>query len=201
MRLRIGRTIAMRRFTLSIFLAATFLAATHSPALHAETGSQAWLGYTRLHQRAAQNYTTLPDTVFTLGDTAIIRSAQQELIRGIGGILERTLRVAPNLPTNPAIVLGTLQVIQKIVPTLRPPADLHDDGYWLTQAQLHGDACIIITATNDRGVLYGVFALLRKIAQNESITDLHDRQLPYAPIRWIDQWDNLDGSIERGYAG
>lgn len=24
---------------------------------------------------------------------------------------------------------------------------------------------------------------------------------PHAPIRWVNQWDNLDGSIERGYGG
>src|SRR5262249_23934991 len=53
----------------------------------------------------------------------------------------------------------------------------------------------------DRGVLYGVFAFLRRIAQGESIASLNDVQQPYAPVRWVDQWDNLDGRIERGYAG
>ncbi len=27
------------------------------------------------------------------------------------------------------------------------------------------------------------------------------REHPAMPIRWVDEWDNLDGSIERGYAG
>ena len=30
---------------------------------------------------------------------------------------------------------------------------------------------------------------------------LDERTTPYAPIRWVNQWDNLDGSIERGYGG
>ncbi|HVI78569.1 MAG TPA: alpha-glucuronidase, partial [Candidatus Acidoferrum sp.] len=42
---------------------------------------------------------------------------------------------------------------------------------------------------------------LRKIALEESLDHLDDLQQPYAPLRWIDQWDNLDGRIERGYAG
>ena len=66
---------------------------------------------------------------------------------------------------------------------------------------MHGFECVIVTATNDRGVLYGVFALLSKIARNEKVSALHETQQPYAPIRWTDEWDNLDGSIERGYAG
>ena len=59
----------------------------------------------------------------------------------------------------------------------------------------------VITAANDRGVLYGAFALLRKIALGESIAELDEKQAPYAPVRWVNQWDNLDGTIERGYGG
>jgi alpha-glucuronidase len=33
------------------------------------------------------------------------------------------------------------------------------------------------------------------------VSTLDDSQSPSAPIRWVSQWDNLDGSIERGYAG
>jgi alpha-glucuronidase len=59
----------------------------------------------------------------------------------------------------------------------------------------------VVTAANDRGVLYGTFALLRKIALGEAVTNLDERDSPYAPLRWVNQWDNLDGSIERGYGG
>jgi len=60
---------------------------------------------------------------------------------------------------------------------------------------------VIITAANDRGVLYGVFALLRKVARGENIASIDNLQQPYATIRWVNQWDNLDGRIERGYGG
>src|SRR5450631_3790604 len=66
---------------------------------------------------------------------------------------------------------------------------------------MHGSECLVITAATDRGVLYGVFALLSKIAVGESITAIDEAQQPYAPIRWFNQWDNLDGRIERGYGG
>src|SRR6202034_787783 len=49
--------------------------------------------------------------------------------------------------------------------------------------------------------LYGVFAFLRKIELDEPITLLDEQQSPAAPVRWVNQWDNLDGSIERGYGG
>lgn len=57
---------------------------------------------------------------------------------------------------------------------------------------------VTITGADDRGVLYGAFALLRRTALHEPV---NDSESPYAPIRWVNQWDNLDGSIERGYGG
>src|SRR5262249_40181915 len=60
---------------------------------------------------------------------------------------------------------------------------------------------VFVTAPNDRGVLYGVFALLRMIATGESVANLDVKSEPFATIRFLNHWDNVDGSIERGYAG
>jgi len=46
-----------------------------------------------------------------------------------------------------------------------------------------------------------VFALLSKIAREQDVSSLDEVQAPYAPIRWVNQWDNLNGTIERGYGG
>jgi alpha-glucuronidase len=50
-------------------------------------------------------------------------------------------------------------------------------------------------------VLYGAFALLRQIALQRPIEAIDVREEPFAPIRILNHWDNLDGTIERGYAG
>ena len=39
------------------------------------------------------------------------------------------------------------------------------------------------------------------MARGENIAPLDEVQQPHAALRWVDQWDNLNGSIERGYAG
>ena len=51
---------------------------------------------------------------------------------------------------------------------------------------------ITISASTQHGLLYGAFALLR----NED-----GYSAPYYDLRILNHWDNLDGSIERGYAG
>ena len=59
-----------------------------------------------------------------------------------------------------------------------------DDGY-----RISGDT---VTARTKMGLLYGKYAMLRG-EQGES----H----PFFKLRILNHWDNLDGSIERGYAG
>jgi alpha-glucuronidase len=165
----------------------------------AETGADAWLRYAPLDKNAAKNYAALPASVVVLGNSPLLDSAKGELIRGVRGMLGRTLREEKSLPHESAIILGTVSSLE--VAALLEHVNLHGDGFLLATAQVDGFERLIVTSTSDRGVLYGVFALLSKIAGGESISALREMQQPDAPIRWVDQWDNLDGRIERGYAG
>src|SRR5690606_24937918 len=60
---------------------------------------------------------------------------------------------------------------------------------------------LAIAGASERAVLYGVFHLLRLMAQGESIELLDITEQPKYELRMINHWDNMDGSIERGYAG
>ncbi|HYM76777.1 MAG TPA: alpha-glucuronidase family glycosyl hydrolase [Candidatus Dormibacteraeota bacterium] len=163
--------------------------------------TDAWLRYAPLDTQAAKRYPPLPDQVVVLGDTAVLKTAQQELLRGVGQMLGRTLSSSRTGPHGRAILLGILDQLHAFAPALRPPSEIQPDGYWLTTAHIRHSQCLIVTATTDRGILYGVFALLSKIARAENIDALNEVENPYAPIRWVNQWDNLDGRIERGYGG
>ncbi len=105
------------------------------------------------------------------------------------------------MPAENAILLGTIDEVKKAIPAFVVPADLITDGFYLKTISVDGRRILIVTALNDRGVLYGTFTLLRKMALAESIAGLDDEENPYAPVRVINQWDNLNGTIERGYAG
>jgi alpha-glucuronidase len=60
---------------------------------------------------------------------------------------------------------------------------------------------IFITSPTQEGLLYGAFALLRIFATGQDIPADGIHETPNLAIRWTDEWDNADGSIERGYAG
>ena len=170
--------------------------------LHAETGYNTWLRYAALDDAAGRRYrTSVPGSVTVLSEALLEQSARQELIRGIRGMLGRTLRADSRVPGDAAIVLGTLAELRRAAPQFAVVASLEPDGYWLKTVRISGTRYTVITAANDRGVLYGSFALLRKIAFGESVGELDEKRSPSAPIRWVNQWDNLNGSIERGYGG
>ena len=186
--------------TVRVLLLSAFLVLP--PALTAETGYNAWLRYAPLDEAVARRYSeVLPAAIVTLSGAAPIQSAQQELIAGIRGMLGRNLQAVSGTPAGSAIVLATLTELRQAGTPFVLIGTLPADGYWLKTINASGRRYIVITAANDRGVLYGAFAMLRKIALGESIADLDEKQSPSVPARWVNEWNNLDGTIERGYGG
>jgi alpha-glucuronidase len=117
------------------------------------------------------------------GEALVLLTARDELIRGVRGMTGRTLRIETGAPNEPAIVVGT--------------GNLAPDAFTLKIAGRN----TTITGGSDRGALYGVFAYLRKIALGEPLAALNETQTPRVPTRWVNEWNNLDGTIERGYGG
>jgi alpha-glucuronidase len=163
-------------------------------SVRGDTGANAWLRY------AEQFKGPVPAVFAILGDSLLTNSARDELIRGVRGMTGKTLREESVIPSVSAIVAGTLD---RLPSDWRLNKNLAADGYQLKTISSSGLRYTVITAPNDRGLLYGAFALLRKMSLGEPIEQLDETHSPSVPVRWVNQWDNLDGpvSIERGYGG
>jgi len=59
---------------------------------------------------------------------------------------------------------------------------------------------MLVKAASDKGIMYGAFALIRELRQKGAQT-LSLISVPSNPLRFVNHWDNSDGSIERGYSG
>ena len=175
---------------------------TVAAALHAETGYDAWLRYAPLEGVALDQFRqAVPAVVSVLDQTPVATTARAEIVRGMKGMLGRTLREESALPRENAILIGTVSEIRRAAPGLIPDVALPTDAFWLKSATHGSQHFIVIAASGDRGLLYGAFALLRKVAFGETVAVLDQRETPYAAVRWVNHWDRLDGSIERGYGG
>jgi len=170
-------------------------------AVWAEDGAAGWLRYERIADAAVrQRYDFVAGSIAALDSSAVVSSARDELIRGIRSMLDRTLTTTTT-PADGAIVLGTVDEVRRALPAAVIPALDKRNGYWLGTASSGKRRAIVVAGLDANGVLYGAFALLRHVALHDSIDSLNERQQPAAPLRWTNEWNNLDGSIERGYAG
>lgn len=73
----------------------------------------------------------------------------------------------------------------------------HNDGYRIS----FGGRDVTIKASSNIGILYGAYDLLRRQQTNALNNSTDKWNAPAFSLRILDHWDNLDGSIERGYAG
>jgi alpha-glucuronidase len=170
-------------------------------ALHAEDGAQGWLRYARPSTAgAASSYERMPACIVKLDASAVEASAQSEIERGVRAMLGRTLRVERKVPDEDAWVLGTTNELHAAFPEHQAPT-LSAEGFSVALLQVRGHQYWLIAGTDARGVLYGAFHVLSGMARGQSFAAMVGSESPAAPVRWVNQWDNLNGTIERGYAG
>jgi len=81
------------------------------------------------------------------------------------------------------------------------PGRLGAEGFRLEYLEGKGQERVVLTGGSEKGLLYGVFHLLRLVAAHQPLTAWSVTEEPVNRLRMINQWDNADGSIERGYAG
>src|SRR5690606_2485986 len=75
------------------------------------------------------------------------------------------------------------------------------EGYLVQSAMIDGQSVTVVVGNTAIGALYGSFALLRHLQSHSSIADLSLSGAPKIKYRMLNHWDNLDRSVERGYAG
>ena len=163
-------------------------------SVHAEDGYDLWLRYQPVAKASAYQSQA---TAIVGGASPTLKAAETELRRGLGGLLASPVSMAAT-PGDGAIVLVT--------PTDHhgldlPLAALDRDGYLIRSLTLDNHPVTVIAANSDIGVLYGAFRFLRLVQTGAAIDHLDISDAPKIKNRILDHWDNLDGHVERGYAG
>ncbi len=186
---------AWLRTILTAVIACGALLAATAPA-RAEDGYDLWLRYRPLATRKAANLARLAGSIERRGDTSTLRAAADELRRGLSGLSNHA--VVESAQGN--IVLATAS--DRVVAALRLPlAPLGSEGYLVRSVTLDGRRVTLVTGNTDRAVLYGSFALLRHLQTGGTLDRIALTSTPRVQLRVLDHWDNLDGVVERGYAG
>jgi len=176
------------RDSIRALIAALFLLALAGPA-KAEDGYRLWLRYDPLPAEVRQHFAPSVTEIVVQSNGAIARSASSELQHGLSGLLAKPIPVRQSVDRDGAIVAELKK------------AGLGSEAFTIRSTRVSGHRATVITASDERGLLYGAFALLRRVQTEQPIDQLDLRDRPRLALRMLDHWDNLNGSVERGYAG
>jgi alpha-glucuronidase len=172
----------------------------HQPA-RAEDGYDLWLRYRPVETRWIASYRSSTTQLVSAADSATLRAAEAELKRALAGLLGRAPPAVETVTRNGAILIGTPRsspLVARLGLDLRGAAA---EGYLIQSVSVDGHRAIVIAANEDTGVLHGVFGFLRLLQTRQSLQHLDVASAPHIELRLLNHWDNLDESVERGYAG
>jgi alpha-glucuronidase len=172
-------------------------------AARAEDGYRLWLRYDRLPGRAVDAYSPRITAVVVPGGSATLDAVRRELVDGCSGLLGRPVPTAVDVDRDGAVVVGT-PASSPIIAELgwgRQLADLGPEGFRLRSVKIGPYRATVIASVGEAGALYGAFHFLRLLQTLRPIDALDESASPRLRLRVLDHWDNLDGSVERGYAG
>ncbi|HET9149066.1 MAG TPA: alpha-glucuronidase family glycosyl hydrolase, partial [Alphaproteobacteria bacterium] len=173
--------------TIPLRLLLFMLLAIAPGAAAAEDGYDLWLRYRPVEAEWRASYAARVTAVVDESHSPTSRAAADELRRGLTGLLGRT----------PGDQLTDGAIVLRVSAQKRTGGE----GYCLKSTRVGGHPVTVISANRDVGVLYGAFALLRLMQTRSLPASLDICDAPALPMRMLDHWDNLDRTVERGYAG
>ena len=167
----------------------------------AEDGYDLWLRYHPLEKAAMSRYATIGTAVVSASHSETANATRDELVRGLSGLLAKKVTAREAISGNGAVLFGTPENSRTIAALHLPLEKLGPEGYLIRAVVVKGKPITVIAGNSDVGVLYGAFRFLKVIQTRAPVDHIDIASAPKVKLRLLNHWDNLDGSVERGYAG
>lgn len=152
-----------------------------------------WLNYRPLSSSpTVEAYRPLCKAISVLGESPVLETAMSELALGI----QEMFGIKPEISkSSGGIAIGLVDQFDCITNTEREK--ITDQGFIIKKYETG----LLIAGKEDKGVLYGVFTFLRLLQMKTPVDSIGRVENPANMLRMLNHWDNMDGTIERGYAG
>src|SRR5688572_1006260 len=190
-------TPSLRRFLIVILLGM-------STSGIAEDGYRLWLRYDLMQDATTRKaYTSAIKYIVIEKTSPTLEVAEKELTLAFAGLLGLKTSSNKDVQESGAIVLGTVDS-SPLIKSLNLEDKLKtlgDEGFYIVSTTIKGKKGIVITGNKEVGVLYGAFHFIRLLQTQHPIQNLSLQHAPRVKHRILNHWDNLDRTVERGYAG
>ena len=167
-------------------------------------GYDLWLEYSEIREPTIlSEYQKLTNSIFFSGGNSILLNAQNELVKGLDAMLGQAsdIQDSPNL-SNTMWVVKKDGLNQELQSALKGYFEqIGKEGFIIKSVSVDGKNILLISANEDTGILYGVFKFLQLMKMQKSLDEINLTEAPKIDLRMLNHWDNLDRTIERGYAG
>jgi len=173
-------------------------------AIYADDGYDLWLKYQPINDPGRlQEYRQTIKMVVVPGQSETVQAIKRELKQGLSRLLNQEIVIADSVSRSGSLIIGTpdsCDLIAKL--DFRAVLDsLGREGFMIQSIKKNDRKHLIITANTAVGLLYGIFHFLRQLQMQKSLHEINMIEKPKIQFRLLNHWDNLDGSVERGYAG
>jgi alpha-glucuronidase len=171
------------------------------PQLASDDGYRLWLRYTSPGEPVTQ-YRRLTRLIVE-GDSPTARIIRKELTSATATILGSPIPMGQSGLADGALLIGTPgnSALIRALAWKADLAKLGPEGYVIRSARVANHPVIAIASDGEIGALYGAFHLLRLMQTGQPMDRLNITERPKVQLRLLNHWDNLNGSVERGYAG
>ncbi|MFC0214578.1 alpha-glucuronidase family glycosyl hydrolase [Paenibacillus chartarius] len=169
-------------------------------------GYSCWLQYDLLGQAAREAAVEwAQDIVLTeAAEQGPLKTAVDELTAGMAAMLGKRPAIVPAPVTGRRyILLGTVGGSAHVARLIGggETSAFGEESYRIKTVCEPDREAIVLAGGSGKGLLYAVFHFLRLIVTGADLGSLDVTEQPKYGLRMINHWDNMDGSIERGYAG
>ncbi len=171
-------------------------------ALIDEDGYKLWLRYARPGD-VVKKYRKVVQQIRVDGDSATCKIIRDELKSATEAMLGREVPLCENPVTGGTVIVGTREN-SVLIRDLNWSNDLDllgDEGFIIRSTKVKNKRVTVIAANSEIGTLYGGYHFLRLMQTAQPINSLDIIERPSLQLRLMNHWDNLNGSVERGYAG
>jgi alpha-glucuronidase len=171
-------------------------------AATAEDGYRLWLRYDLIENESQRNtYRKIIRQIVVDGDSPTVNAIRQELTTGLNGLLGSPGKFQSNVTSDGTVIFARFN--SSLLASLKfdDAVTSSSEGYVVHTTTINKKKVIVVAGANDVSVLYGTFHFLRLLQTRTDLSAINITSIPKVKVRILNHWDNLDRTVERGYAG
>jgi alpha-glucuronidase len=165
----------------------------------ANQGYRLWLAYKNpADKKLVEEYQNKIASLYFSSSSPTLTAAQNELSLAFSKIINKNIQTEQTIKSNSLIFVKEADFKRLNIKESLPA---HTEGFVIKNATINKNPVILVASKSDIGLLYGAFAFIKQLQLGNNLNALNIKEEPKIQHRILNHWDNLDRTVERGYAG